>query len=366
MVNKNSPIPIYIQIKDDIFDDIETGEYSPDEKLPSERQLAEKYDVTRVTISKAVKILDEQGYINIRRGAGSFVMDRKHSVNGNLNEVIGVLVPDIKRGIMVDLLRGIEDEAIANGYSTILCNTDNQLNKANMYVDQLLGIGANGVIYYPIQKLNSEEDRVLEVVQRLIDNDSPLVLIDHECKQITTDLVVTDNFGGGFEMTEYLVEMGHRRIAVVYDYMETSIKDRISGYKESLRRNNIEFDPNLIQNIKEYGFTESFSELVELIKNELKATGIFAMNDLLATDIYFHANKLGIKIPEDLSVVGYDDLQFTDQISTPLTTIHQPLYEMGRESLKLLLERFEKSDDRFRKPILQNRLVVRESVKKLT
>jgi DNA-binding LacI/PurR family transcriptional regulator len=89
------------------------------------------------------------------------------------------------------------------------------------------------------------------------------------------------------------------------------------------------------------------------------------MNDLLAADIYFHTNNLEIGIPKDLSVVGYDDLQFADKMRTPLTTIHQPLYEMGRESFKLFLERLQKTDERYRKVILQNRLIIRKSVKKL-
>ncbi len=368
MIDKDNPIPIYIQIKDDIFTDIETGKYLSGERLPAERILAEKYDVTRITISKALKLLADQGYIEVRRGSGSVVMDRKHAVVGSKNNMIGVLVPDIQRGIMVDLIRGIEDAAIAAGYNTILCNTDNQWGKANIYIDQLIGNGVKGVIYYPIQEIENGvkiESRNEEVVQKLIDNNKTIILVDHECKNVTTDLVVTDNFGGGFEMTNHLLGMGHHRIVIVYDFKETSIEDRIAGYKEALKRHDVEFDPNLIQHIKEYGFTESFSELIKVIKNELKATAVFAMNDLLAADIYFHSHNLEISIPKDLSVVGYDDLQFADKMRTPLTTIHQPLYEMGREGFKLFLERLQKPDVRYRKVILPNRLIIRKSVKKL-
>ncbi len=368
MIDKNNPIPIYIQIKDDIFNDIETGKYKAGEKLPAERIFAEKYNVTRITISKALKLLVDQGFIEVRRGSGSFVKDRKHAVIDSESKIIGVLLPDIQRGIMVDLIRGIEDEAIADGYSTILCNTDNQMDKANMYVDQLIGNGVKGVIYYPVQEIENGkkmECRNWEVVQKLNDNHIPTILVDHECKNVITDLVVTDNFGGGLEMTKHLLEMGHRRIAVVYDFKETSIDDRIAGYKEALKRYDVEYDPDLIQLIKEYGFTESFSNLIKKIKYELKATAIFAMNDLLAADIYFHTNNLGIDIPKDLSVVGYDDLLFADRMSKPLTTVHQSLYEMGRESLKMFLERVQKSDERYRKVILQNRIIIRKSVRKL-
>jgi DNA-binding LacI/PurR family transcriptional regulator len=268
---------------------------------------------------------------------------------------------------MIDLIRGIEDEAMAAGYNTILCNTDNLWEKAHVYVNQLLANGVKGAIYFPVQDIENgskKEDKNLEIIEKFIDHNIPIVLVDHECKKIATDLVVSDNFGGGYEMTHHLVKMGHRRIAVVYDFEETSILDRISGYQKSLRDNDIDFDPNLIQKIKEYGFTESFSELIKWIINELKATAIFAMNDLLAADVYYHTGKLGINIPENISVVGYDDLPFSERLRTPLTTIHQPLYQMGREGFNLFMERLQKPKDQYKKVILPNRLIIRKSVKK--
>jgi len=369
MVDKNNPIPLYYQIKNDIFKDIESGKYPAGERLPAERVLAEKYGVTRMTVRQAIKALEEQGYLKVRHGSGAFISDRKHSEKQNGNKIIGVLVPDIQRGIMIDLIRGIEDKAIDAGYNTIICNTDNLWDKANVYVNQLLGNGIKGAIYIPVQDIengNTKEERNREIVEKFTNNDIPVVLVDHDCTKVSTDLVISDNFSGGYEMTKHLIEMGHRRITVVYDFEETSILDRISGYKKALRDNNIEFDPNLIQKIKEYGFTESFSELIKLIINELNVTAIFALNDLLAADVYYHTAKRELSIPKDISVVGYDDLPFADKLRTPLTTIHQPLYQMGRESFGLLMERSQSPDQQFKKVILQNRLVKRKSVKKLT
>ncbi len=141
--------------------------------------------------------------------------------------------------------------------------------------------------------------------------------------------------------------------------------DRLDGYKKALRDSNIEFDAPLVQNIKESGFTESFSDLFEFIVNDIKATAIFAMNDLLAADVYYHADNLGVLIPKDISIVGYDDLPFSERLKTPLTTMHQPLYQMGRESFTLLMERVHKPHEPFKKVVLPNRLVVRKSVKKI-
>ncbi|MBN1997231.1 GntR family transcriptional regulator [candidate division KSB1 bacterium] len=368
MIDKNSPLPLYYQIKDDIFHDIEIGKYRPGEKLPAERILAEKYGVTRMTIRQAIKNLVERGILTVRHGSGTYISNQKPAGMESGNKIIGVMVPDIQRGIMTDLIRGIEDEAIAGGYNTILCNTDNIWEKAHVYVNQLLTNGVKGAIYIPIQDIengNKKEEKNLDIIQKFFDNNIPVMLVDHECIKMTTDLVVSDNFGGGYEMTQYLIKMGHRRIAVIYDFEETSILDRISGYKIALRDNNIEFDPSLIQKIKEYGFTDSFSKLVQLIIHEYKATAIFAMNDLLAADVYYHADRLKINIPKDVSVAGYDDLPFSERLKTPLTTIHQPLYQMGRESFKLLMERLQKPKDPFKKIILPNQLIIRKSVKKL-
>ena len=368
MIDKSNPIPLYYQIKNDIFKDIESGKYFPGERLPAERVLAEKYGVTRMTIRQAIKFLVEQGFLKVRHGSGTYVSDRKHSISQNDNKIIGVLVPDIQRGIMIDLIRGIEDEAIKAGYNTIICNTDNLWDKANVYVNQLIANGIKGAIFVPVQDIENgekKEENNRQIIEKFYNNNTPVVLVDHDCKKVSADLIVSDNFSGGYEMTKHLINKGHRRIAVVYDFEETSILDRISGYKKALRDNDIEFDPNLIQKIKEYGFTESFSELIKLIVGELNATAIFAMNDLLAADVYYHTSKLKIDIPKDVSVVGYDDLPFSALLETPLTTIHQPLYQMGRESFKLLLEQLLHPNQKPRKVILQNRLVSRKSVKNL-
>jgi GntR family transcriptional regulator of arabinose operon len=368
MINKNNPIPLYYQIKNDIFNDIESGKYAAGERLPAERLLAEKYGVTRMTIRQAIKFLVEQDYLHVRQGAGTYVSDRKPLTETRENKIVGVLVPDIQRGIMIDLIRGIEDEAHNNGYNTILCNTDNLWDKAHGYIDRLLANGIKGAIFVPIQDIeNSErkEENNREAIERFTDHNIPIVLVDHECKLVTTDLVVSDNFGGGFGLTQHLIEMGHRRIAVVYDFEETSVFDRLAGYKKALRDNDIEFDPALIQNIKESGYTDSFSDLVRLIVSDIKATAIFTMNDLLAADVYYHADRLGITIPGDVSVVGYDDLPFSERLKIPLTTMHQPLYQMGRESYNLLMERSLKPDEQYKKVVLPNRLVTRKSVKKL-
>ena len=369
MIDKNNPIPFYYQIKNDIFKDIERGKYLAGEKLPAERALADKYGVTRMTIRQAIKFLVNQDYLVVRHGSGTYVSSRKsHAVQGE-NKVIGVLVPDIQRGIMIDLLRGIEDEAINAGYNTIICNTDNLLDKANVYVNQLLANGVKGAIYVPLQDIENggrKEEVNREIFQKFADNNTPVVFVDHECKTISADLVVSDNFSGGYELAKHLLKLGHRRIAIVYDFEETTVIDRISGYKKALRDHGIAFDPNLVCKIKEYGFTESFSDLIKMIIDELNATAIFAMNDLLAADIYYHTNNLGINIPQDISVVGYDDLPFSALMSTPLTTIHQPLYQMGQECFKLLMERSNNPKEQIKKVILQSTLVSRKSVADLT
>ncbi len=367
-IDKNDPIPLYYQIKGEIFKDIEDKRLTPGERLPAERKLAKKYDVTRVTIRNAIKILVEQGYLEVRPGSGTYVLDRYPKQNNGGNKIIGVLVRDIQRGIMIDLIRGIEDQAISAGYNTIICNTENKWEKANTYVNQLISNGVKGVIYIPIQDIENIEKKEEEnekIIRQFFDYNIPVVLVDHDCKRIETDLVVGDNFGGGYELTNHLLDMGHRRIAVIYDFLETSIEDRIDGYKNALRNHKIEYDPILVQHIKEYGFTESFENRIKLIIDDLKATAIFAMNDLLAADIYYHVRNLNLNIPNDISVVGYDDLPFADRMRTPLTTIHQPIYQMAVESTKLIFERMKNPPNHVKKIILQNRLVIRKSVKKL-
>jgi len=373
MIDRNNPIPLYFQIKNKIFEEIETGKLKPGEKLLPERELAFRYNVTRMTIRQSIRTLVDQGFLKSKGGSGTYVLDRhphrpkkdKKAVN---TKIIGVFVRDIQRGIMIDLIRGIEDKAIDAGYSTIICNTENRWEKANLYADQLIGNRVQGVIYTPIQELENggkKEAGNETIIKKFIDNDIPIVLVDHACKSIETDLVVSDNFAGGYEMTKHLIESGHKRIAVIYDFLETSIEDRIDGYKKALSDHNIEYDESLVRNVKDYGFTDSFSKDVKDIISNLKTTAIFAMNDLLANDIYYHAKKNKLNIPNDISVVGYDDLPFANELKTPLTTIHQPIYQVAVESFKIIHERMQQPETHFKKIVLQNELIIRKSVKNI-
>ena len=372
MIDKTNPIPLYYQIQNDLFSDIESGKYHTGDRLPSERDLAVQYDVTRMTIRQAIKNLVEQGYLEVRQGSGMFVTDRYH-INSNhpikKGTIIGVLLPNIQRGIMIDLIRGIEDQAIATGYNTILCNSDDRFEKADMYATQLIANHVSGVIYLPIQDIENsdrKEEANRHIVESFVQANIPIVLVDRECRAIDTDIVVSDNYGGGFELTEHLVEMGHSRIAVVYDFVETSVEDRIRGYKNALHKHQIPFDAQLVQKIREYGHTDSFLNKLKEIVHGFNATAIMAMNDLLAADIFYLANKLNISIPEELSLTGFDDLPFSKRLPTPLTTVNQPIYQMGAESFNILKDRMEhRHPVHIKKVILPNRLVKRKSVKRL-
>ncbi len=371
MIDKTNPIPLYYQIQNDLFSEIESGKYHAGDRLPSERDLAVQYDVTRMTVRQAIKNLVEQGYLEVRQGSGMYVTDRFH-MNSNQTvrkgTIIGVLLPNIQRGIMIDLIRGIEDQAIATGYNTILCNSDDRFEKANMYTKQLTANNVSGVIYLPIQDIENsdrKEEANRHIVEAFIQANIPIVLVDRECRTIDTDIVVSDNYGGGFELAEHLIEMGHSRIAVIYDFVETSIEDRIRGYKNALQKHQIPFDPQLVQKIREYGHTDSFQNALKEMVHTLGATAIMAMNDLLAADIFYLADKIHISIPEELSLVGYDDLPFSKRLPTPLTTVNQPIYQMGAESFNILKDRMEHHPIHLKKVILPNRLVKRKSVKRL-
>jgi GntR family transcriptional regulator, arabinose operon transcriptional repressor len=371
MVDKTSSIPLYFQIKDQLFQEIEDGIYKTGERLPPERELIERFNVARMTLRQAIKILIDQGFLESRRGSGVYVADRHHfsiEQNSQRNTNIGILLPYIKQGILVDLLRGIEDQAIAHGYNTNICNLNSSWDKAQRYVDQLIANQVQGAIYLPIQEWDNrkeKDDLNRQIITELNKHKIPIVLVDRDCKSCVADLVASDNFGGGYKATKHLIEMGHTKIAVIHEYDDTSVMDRISGYKAALKEYNLPVQTHYIHKIQKDNPDSNFTETLQYIVNDLNVTAIFAIHDLLAVYIGSEANSLGIKIPEHLSLVGYDNLPFTEHLPTPLTTVDQPVYKIGIESFNLLLNRMKKNTLKVEKIFLSNQLIVRKSVKKI-
>jgi len=358
IVDRNSPIPLYFQLQTWLQEQIEQGVFKPDDKIPTEEELGEITGLARATIRKAINNLVNMGYLRRKRRLGTFV--EHHSKSENKRDIVGIIVPDIRTGYTPELVRGIEDEAANNRLSTILCNTDDLFFKANFHAERLINNSVCCVIFVPTA---ASDDKNQEIVDKFINRDIPVILADRTIDNTELDYVTTNNFDGGYQLTKYLINKGHKHIGITLSTLFSTERERFEGYKQALIDSGIEPDPRLIK-LHDGPYTdEHYVKLAKkLLQKQDKITAIFAGHDRIAYVIYSVAKDMGISIPEDISVVGYDDLNPNYSNLMPLTTMHQPIYEMGQESLNILLKRNKGAFDSPQQIVLKSRLIERDSV----
>lgn len=358
IVDKDSPIPQYFQLQTWLIEQIELGIFKPDDKIPTEEALVEMTGLARATIRQAIQNLVNMGYLSRKRRLGTFVISR--SPEEKKSTIIGMLIPDIRSGYAPELARGAEDAAARDKHSIILCNTDDLYTRADFHSDRLIENNVSGVIFIPTA---ATDDKNRQIVEKFLRKNIPVVLADRQIPGLEIDSVTTDNIQGGYDVTWHLIRKGHRNIAIILSTLFSTERQRLEGYRKALSEHQIPADPSfLITSSERFTENQYIEHAKEVLSLADKVTAIFAGHDRIAYLVYSVANDLGIRIPEDISLVGYDDLPFTRMHYYELTTVHQPIYEMGQESMKLIMSRLRSEIDEFQHIVLDSHLVERKSV----
>ncbi|HEX9970501.1 MAG TPA: GntR family transcriptional regulator [bacterium] len=359
IVDRNSPIPQYFQLQTWLIEQLEQGVFKANDKIPTEEELVHLTGLARATIRQAIQNLVNMGYLERKRKLGTFV--RNGSIDVEKRTIVGLLVPDIRSGYAPELARGAEDEAARNKHSMILCSTDDLFVKADFHSDRLIENGVSGVICVPTAASDEQNRRI---VDKFIRKNIPVVLADRTVPGLEIDYVTTDNFDGGHKITNYLIENGHRKIGIVFSTLSSTERLRFEGYKKALADHDILFDPSIIMTDNGPFIPNRYLQYAtKLLKQKEKITAIFAGHDRIALVFYSVAKEMGLSIPDDISIVGYDDLNFT---TISLTTMHQPIYEMGQESMKLIMSRIQGKEREVQQIELKSYLVERNSVRQIS
>jgi len=356
IIDRNSPIPNYFQLQNWLREQIEQGVFKPGDRIPTEAEFSRITGLARATIRQAIQNLVNMGFVIRKRRLGTFVIER--NPNTKSQTIVGLLLPDIRRGYAPILARGVQDEAAKNKHSIILCDTDDLFVRADFHADRMVENSVSGIIFVPTAVSNTQNKIILDKFKK---NKIPVVLVDRTIPYMDMDYVTTDNVKGAYQLTEYLIKRGHKRIAITLSTLISTESDRLNGYKQALLDNNIPIDEQLIMT-QNGPFSEGrYIKIAEKIyKSNLGITAVFTGHDRIALVFFAQAQKYGISIPDDISIVGYDDQDFS---MVSLTTIHQPIYEMGQESMKLIMSRINGDDSSPKKIILKSYLVERTSVK---
>jgi len=270
---------------------------------------------------------------------------------------IGLVVLDVANPFFTEVARGVEDLANQAGYVVILCNSDDSAEKENNYLQVLEEQRTQGVLITPVQ---SDAGYLQRFRQRGI----AVVLLDRPSRIKDLCSVSVDDVRGGELAAAHLLEQGHQRIAFVHGPLSIrQIADRRRGVLKAIKAAGLDPDGALVDITTPTQTAREGEECVEkLLSARIKPTAVFCANDLLALGLMRGLIKRGISIPGDMALVGYDDVEFASVLSTPLTSIRQPKYELGRAAAELLLDEADNPTTHQHKHIVyQPELIVRES-----
>lgn len=327
------------------------------------REVAKRAGVSLGTVSNVLN-RPEIVAVETRRRVQSAIEEIGFVRNGSARQLragtsqhIGLVVLDVANPFFTEVARGVEDLANQSGYAVILCNSDDSVEKENHYLQVLEEQRAQGVLITPVQ---SDASYLHRFRQRGIS----VVLLDRPSRIKDLCSVAVDDVRGGEIATTHLLEQGHRRIAFVHGPLSIrQCADRKRGVLRAMKTYGLQPDSALVDITTSAQSAREGERIVEqLLNSPVQPTAVFCANDLLALGLMRGLIRRGLSIPRDMAMVGYDDVEFASVLATPLTSIRQPKYELGRAAAELLLDEALHPETHEHKHIVyQPELVVRES-----
>lgn len=248
---------------------------------------------------------------------------------------IGLIIPDISNPFFSELAKGVEREAQKHHYSIIFCNSNQRGDKDVNNLSLLINKQVDALIISTSLR-DSEEDYIKQFNRIIYQKNIPVVAVDRKIPQRNYNSVSLDHFEGGFIATKLLLELGHRNIGCITGPFDSAnAKERYNGYLNALNMYDIQHNPHLVYH-GDYQIESGFLGAKKLIEQGVSA--IFACNDMMACGVYRQAHLMGKTVGKDLSIIGFDDIPLCEILEQPLTTIHQPVIDMGKNACKLAIE----------------------------
>jgi len=327
---------------------------------------------TMVEVSKeaGVSVATVSRVVNERGGVSKKLEQRVHQAMKKLNYhpsslarsfkkqqtmTIGVMIPLLDHPFYSRLASSIEKMLFNNGYHALICNAQEDEEREKAYIEMLLRQRVDGVI------VNSSAENTAHLLE-LNNNNMQVVLIDRNVQGIECNRVFSDNSQGGFIGMQHLIELGHRQIGVIAAPRDQEpIERRLRGLHEAQRAYGIDRFPDLLITDDTQDFDVGYQAAKQLLQHNPRPTAIFALTDVMAVGVMHAANEMNLRIPDDLSVMGYDDIPIASYTIPPLSTVAQPIVEMGRASVELLLHHLGNSDMEPETTVLETHLVIRQT-----
>ncbi len=304
--------------------------------------------VAETTRQRVQLAIDEIGFV--RNGSA-------RQLRAGRSQHIGLVVLDVANPFFTEVARGAEDAASEAGYVVILCNSDDSFDKENRYLRVLEEQRAQGLLITPVQN-------DVNYLQRLRRRGIAVVLLDRPSRTRDLCSVAVDDVRGGELAATHLLEQGHKRLAFVNGPLSIrQCADRRRGVQRAVKAAGLDPSSAIFEiTVPTLNAREGEACVEALLNARIKPSAAFCANDLLALGLMRGLTKRGVSIPGDLALVGYDDVEFASVLSTPLTSVRQPKYELGRTATELLLDEANNpTTHEHRQVVYQPELIVRES-----
>jgi LacI family transcriptional regulator len=300
------------------------------------------------TLRKVQRVINEMGFVPNASA---------RTLRAGRNRVLGLMVPDISNPFFTDLAKGVSAAAFASKYIVILCNTDESEEKEADYLEVLIAQNVEGILVTPARDSNRTLTHVAAKGIRL-------ALVDRQALGLQAcSVAMNDSYGGSLAL-EHLHELGHRKILLLTGHEDISqVADRNNGIRDAISKIPSAARPHLTElRVDNMTAQSAYEAIRSKTKHGLEFTGIICGNDLIALGAIRALRELSISIPSEVSVIGYDDIDFASNASVPLTSISQPAYELGYAAAELIISECENPERHVHQRIeFQPRLIVRSS-----
>jgi DNA-binding LacI/PurR family transcriptional regulator len=279
---------------------------------------------------------------------------RRLRVAQGLSDLVGLVIPDLQNPFFADLARGVEDDAARHGFTVLIGNSDESVEKETRYLNVMMAEAVDGIILPPTCEGRSA---ALDLARAGV----PLVCVDRRLDKARVDTVLVDNVRGAMEATAHLIGLGHRRIGYLEGKQGVSTtRERLEGYRSALARHGIEPEPALV--LSGDSRPDSARRLAtELLRSPERPTALLVGNGMMTIGALEAVHAQGLRIPEDIAVVGYDDMPWARALTPTLTVVRQPGYELGSRAMELLRQRIREPERSITTVMLHPELVVRGS-----
>lgn len=363
-IKYNDPTPLYEQVAKDIRRKIKERILKSGDIVGSHNELSKEYSVSIITIKKALSNLVNEGILFTRVGKGTYVSkEQSKKLDLSKHKTIGLVLRDINHPFFSKIVQGIEERAYELGYNLLLSSSSNKIEKEENQINHFRELGVDGLIIASL----SLEYNATDFIQKLHEENFPYIMVSY-IHDPDYWYIGSNHELGGYMATEHLIKTGYKSIGYLHMGKRNLLSEvRKNGYYRCLTEYDIPFDSKLIfilshpdAEINRDRFKLGYEFGKEFIKMDKRPEALFFYSDLSALGFEQFVMEKGMKIPGDVSIVGFDDITLSGFAQIPLTTIHQPTDKIGRMSVDIIQKRIDGIDIGNR-TILKPSLIIRNS-----